>query len=68
MVQELETSRKREMEEEELRKELIANLSHDLRTPLTTIRAHAYRLKKEPLSTKGQESLDFIDEKDELYG
>ena len=47
MVQELETSRNREIEEEELRKELIANLSHDLRTPLTTIRAHAYRLKKE---------------------
>lgn len=63
MVQELEMSRIREMEEEELRKELIANLSHDLRTPLTTIRGHAYRLKKEPLSTKGQESLDFIDEK-----
>lgn len=34
MVQELEMSRIREMEEEELRKELIANLSHDLRTPL----------------------------------
>ena len=63
MVQELEMSRIREMKEEELRKELIANLSHDLRTPLTTIRGHAYRLKKEPLSTKGQESLDFIDEK-----
>lgn len=63
MVQELEMSRLREIEEEELRKELIANLSHDLRTPLTTIRGHAYRLKKEPLSTKGQESLDFIDEK-----
>ena len=68
MIQELETSRKREIEEEELRKGLIANLSHDLRTPLTTIRAHAYRLKKESLSTKGEESLGFIDEKAEYMG
>ena len=68
MVQELETSRNREIEEEELRKELIANLSHDLRTPLTTIRAHAYRLKKESVSIKGQESLDFIDEKVNYMG
>ena len=68
MVQELETSRNREIEEEELRKELIANLSHDLRTPLTTIRAHAYRIQKESLSTKGQESLDFIDEKVNYMG
>lgn len=68
MIHELEISRKREQEEEKLRKELIANLSHDLRTPLTTIRGHAYRLKKEPLSTKGQESLDFIDEKVNYMG
>ncbi|TQR20974.1 HAMP domain-containing sensor histidine kinase [Psychrobacillus vulpis] len=63
MVEELETGRKREQEEEKLRKELIANLSHDLRTPLTTIRGHAYRLKKESLSEDGQESVDLIDEK-----
>lgn len=68
MVNALETSRNRELEEEVLRKELIANLSHDLRTPLTTLRAHAYRLKKESLSVKGQESLDFIDEKVNYMG
>lgn len=68
MIQELEISREREQEEEKLRKELIANLSHDLRTPLTTIRGHAYRLRKEPLSSKGQESLDFIDEKVSYMG
>jgi len=68
MVKELESGRLREMEEEELRRELIANLSHDLRTPLTTIRAHAYRLQKEPLSSKGIESLDFIDEKINYMG
>lgn len=68
MIHELESSREREQEEDKLRKELIANLSHDLRTPLTTIRGHAYRLKKEPLSNKGQESLDFIDEKVSYMG
>ena len=68
MVQELETGRLRQMEEEELRRDLIANLSHDLRTPLTTIRAHAYRIQKEEISTKGQESLDFIDEKINYMG
>ncbi len=68
MIHELEISREREQEEEKLRKELIANLSHDLRTPLTTIRGHAYRLKQEPLSPTGQESLDFIDEKVNYMG
>ncbi|MBK3497325.1 HAMP domain-containing histidine kinase [Viridibacillus sp. YIM B01967] len=68
MVQELETGRQREKKEEELRKELIASMSHDLRTPLTTVRGHAFRLKTEPLSTKGQESVDFIDEKVNYMG
>ncbi|PLR96560.1 sensor histidine kinase [Bacillus sp. T33-2] len=63
MVTQLETSRLREQEEEELRKQLIANLSHDLRTPLTTIRGHAYRLKNESLSETGLESVKLIDQK-----
>ncbi|MEJ9151412.1 HAMP domain-containing sensor histidine kinase [Bacillus smithii] len=63
MMVQLAESKKREKEEEELRRQLIANLSHDLRTPLTTIRGHAYRLRKEPLSPKGLESLELIDRK-----
>ncbi len=63
MIHQLESSRQRELEEETLRRQLIANLSHDLRTPLTTIRGHAYSLKKEPLSDQGKESLDLIDNK-----
>lgn len=63
MIEKLESSRKREKEEEMLRRQLIANLSHDLRTPLTTIRGHAYRLNKETLSEEGKESLQLIDTK-----
>lgn len=63
MIDELTNSRKRELEEEALRKQLIANISHDLRTPLTTIRGHAYSLQKETLSPKGRESLHLIERK-----
>ncbi|OXS52656.1 two-component sensor histidine kinase [Cohnella sp. CIP 111063] len=61
MVLQLEDSRRRELEEESLRRRLIANLSHDLRTPLTVIRGHASRLSKEPLSVEGRDSLGAID-------
>ncbi|ENQ3108098.1 HAMP domain-containing histidine kinase [Bacillus cereus] len=63
MIDELKSSRKRELEEEALRKQLIANISHDLRTPLTTIRGHAYSLQKETLSPKGKASLHLIERK-----
>ncbi|UII55821.1 HAMP domain-containing histidine kinase [Cytobacillus spongiae] len=68
MIDQLETSRQREKQEEALRKQLIANLSHDLRTPLTTIRGHAYILQKESLSAKGQQSLQLIDQKINYLG
>ncbi|MFC4597694.1 sensor histidine kinase [Cohnella hongkongensis] len=61
MIQQLENSRRRELEEEALRRKLIANLSHDLRTPLTVIRGHASRLRKEPLSPEGRDSLEAVD-------
>ncbi|WP_438496247.1 HAMP domain-containing sensor histidine kinase [Paenibacillus sp. IHBB 3054] len=57
MIQQLEDSRKREYEEELLRHRLIANLSHDLRTPLTILRGHITRLNKEAISLEGQNSL-----------
>ncbi|WP_440959981.1 histidine kinase dimerization/phospho-acceptor domain-containing protein [Paenibacillus nitricinens] len=57
MIQQLEDSRKREHEEELLRHRLIANLSHDLRTPLTILRGHVTRLNKEAVSLEGQNSL-----------
>jgi two-component system, OmpR family, sensor histidine kinase BaeS len=60
MIQQLEDSRKREYEEELLRHRLIANLSHDLRTPLTILRGHITRLNKESMSLEGQNSLTEI--------
>ncbi|QUL52148.1 HAMP domain-containing histidine kinase [Paenibacillus tritici] len=57
MIKQLEDSRKREHEEEGLRHRLIANLSHDLRTPLTILRGHITRLNKESISEEGQDSL-----------
>ncbi|HZG78394.1 MAG TPA: HAMP domain-containing sensor histidine kinase, partial [Paenibacillus sp.] len=63
MLAELARSREREREEEVLRRELIASLSHDLRTPLTAIRGHAYRLAQEASSDAGRESAALIDRK-----
>ncbi|MFJ8462063.1 sensor histidine kinase [Lysinibacillus xylanilyticus] len=57
MIQQLEDSRRREYEEELLRHRLIANLSHDLRTPLTILRGRITRLNKESMSFEGQDSL-----------
>ncbi|WP_155593354.1 sensor histidine kinase [Lysinibacillus cavernae] len=57
MVCELRESKQRQQKEEQLRRELIANLSHDLRTPLTKVRAQSYSLSKEALSGEGKQAL-----------
>jgi signal transduction histidine kinase len=63
MVTELKDSRRRELAEENLRKRLISDLSHDLRTPLTVIRSHVYNLGKESISEEGKRSLRLMDER-----
>jgi signal transduction histidine kinase len=68
MVTELAASRSRETEEEGLRKRLVADLSHDLRTPLTVIRSHLHVLGKEELSPRGQQSLELMDQRIESLG
>lgn len=57
MVCELRESKQRQQKEEQLRRELIANLSHDLRTPLTKVRAQSYSISKETLSEEGKQAL-----------
>ncbi|WP_223285576.1 sensor histidine kinase [Paenibacillus sp. PL91] len=62
MSSQLKTMRESERLEEELRKQLIANLSHDLRTPLTVIRQHVHTLLKMP-SDPSHGSLRIINRK-----
>ncbi|UOE55944.1 HAMP domain-containing histidine kinase [Bacillus sp. CMF12] len=61
MVLELKESKLREQEEEQLRRELIANLSHDLRTPLTKINAQTYSIAKENLSPEGIQAVKALE-------
>ncbi|MCU6712269.1 HAMP domain-containing histidine kinase [Paenibacillus sp. J5C_2022] len=63
MIGQLQESRRRQGEEEALRKSLIANLSHDLRTPLTVMNGHLYTLTQEHLSERGRQSLATMQEK-----
>ncbi|WP_438447262.1 HAMP domain-containing sensor histidine kinase [Gorillibacterium sp. sgz5001074] len=68
MVRQLQEGREREAGEEKLRRELIARLSHDLRTPLTAIRGHAYSLRRETLSAQALASVDLIERKTDALG
>ncbi|WP_434748272.1 ATP-binding protein [Paenibacillus amylolyticus] len=63
MVYQLTGSLQREREEEQLRKRLVAGLSHDLRTPLTVIRGHMHALHKENLSEQGVRALNRMEGK-----
>ncbi|WP_456276227.1 HAMP domain-containing sensor histidine kinase [Bacillus sp. AK128] len=63
MVVALQESREKEQKELKLRQELIANLSHDLRTPLTVLRGNLYSLKKETQTTKSTELIEIMDDK-----
>lgn len=62
MSSQLKTMRENERKEEELRKQLVANLSHDLRTPLTVIRQHVHTLLNMP-SISSHDSLRIINRK-----
>lgn len=68
MVAALGESRQTEQKEESLRRQLIANLSHDLRTPLTSLRGQIYALKDNPEDKRRQEILASIDDKISYMG
>lgn len=68
MLLALEESRQKEQEEENLRRQLIANISHDVRTPLTSLRGQIYALKDNPVDDKRQEILGAIDDKISYMG
>lgn len=68
MVTRLRDSTERQSEEEQLRKSLVANLSHDLRTPLTIMQGHLHQLREESLSSRGQESVAVMRSKAEGLG
>ena len=53
---------------EQLQHELIANVSHDLRTPLTMIRAYAEMMRDIPGETTPENVQIIIDEADHLTG
>lgn len=68
MVLALKESRQKEQEEEDLRRQLIANISHDVRTPLTSLRGQIYALKENPADERRKEILGAIDGKISYMG
>jgi len=61
MVEQLNDGRQRELKEEQIRRELIANLSHDIRTPLTKLRANAYTVSKFKLPEEATAALQTME-------
>jgi signal transduction histidine kinase len=52
-----------ELKSERLKTELITNVSHDIRTPLTSIITYVDLLKKEKLPLKAEEYIEVLDQK-----
>lgn len=68
MREEIKASNKRENEAHRSKKELVANLSHDIKTPVSTIRANCELLLQKDIDDKVKEKIAVIDNKaDTIY-
>ena len=61
----LEKSVRRQVKSEQMKIELITNVSHDLKTPLTSIIGYIDLLKKEDMSPEAQDYVNVISQKSE---
>ena len=61
----LDKSVKRQVKSEQMKIELITNVSHDLKTPLTSIIGYIDLLKKEDMSPEAQDYVNVISQKSE---
>ena len=61
----LDKSVKRQVKSEQMKIELITNVSHDLKTPLTSIIGYIDLLKKEDMSLEAQDYVSIISQKSE---
>lgn len=61
----LDKSVKRQIKSEQMKIELITNVSHDLKTPLTSIIGYIDLLKKEDMSPEAQDYVSVISQKSE---
>ena len=61
----LDKSVKRQVKSEQMKIELITNVSHDLKTPLTSIIGYIDLLKKEDMSPEAQDYVNVISKKSE---
>lgn len=65
MNESLDKSVKRQVKSEQMKIELITNVSHDLKTPLTSIIGYIDLLKKEDMSPEAQDYVNVISQKSE---
>ena len=65
MNESLDKSVKRQVKSEQMKIELITNVSHDLKTPLTSIIGYIDLLKKENMSPEAQDYVNVISQKSE---
>lgn len=62
----IQNSARKQLQAERLKMDLITNVSHDLKTPLTSMVGYVDLLKQEDLSPEAKDYIDIISQKQEL--